>query len=135
MVSSATLPKRSAFGSSSHSATLPGTLDDVKALVGHPAFQIRNPNKVRALLGMFAHGNQVRFHAANGEGYRFIAEQVALLDELNPQVAARLASAFNRWRRFDPPRQALMREQLLALMDRPKLSSDVFEIVSKSLQS
>ncbi|MFO1386439.1 MAG: aminopeptidase N [Chitinivorax sp.] len=117
------------------SATLPGTLDDVKSLVSHPAFQIRNPNKVRALLGMFAHGNQLRFHAADGEGYRFIAEQVAVLDELNPQLAARMASAFNRWRRFDPARQALMREQLLALMDRPKLSSDVFEIVSKSLQS
>ena len=115
------------------SSTLPGTLEDVRQLVNHPAFQIRNPNKVRALIGMFAHGNQARFHAVDGAGYRFIADQVILLDALNPQVAARLASAFNRWRKFDPARQALMREQLLRLMDKPNLSADVFEIVSKNL--
>mgnify|MGYP000905448355 FL=1 len=88
---------------------------------------------MRALIGMFAHGNQARFHAVDGAGYRFIAVQVILLDALNPQVAARLASAFNRWRKFDPARQALMREQLLRLMDKPNLSADVFEIVSKNL--
>ncbi len=115
------------------SSTLPNTLEHIRRLAAHPAFQLRNPNKVRALIGMFAHGNQACFHAMDGEGYRFVADMVWQIDSLNPQVASRLASAFNRWRRFDPQRQEQMKAQMLRLMDKADLSPDVFEIISKSL--
>ncbi len=112
---------------------LPETLARVKALMRHPAFRLTNPNKVRALVGRFCMGNPVRFHAADGEGYRFLADQVIELDSINPQIAARLVSALSRWKRFDAARQALMREQLERIVERAKVSRDVFEIVSKSL--
>jgi len=112
---------------------LPDTLERVKRLRQHPAFRLSNPNKVRALVGRFCMGNPVRFHAANGEGYRFLADQVIELDQINPQMAARLISALSRWKRFDADRQALMRGELQRIVDRPKVSKDVFEIISKSL--
>jgi len=115
------------------SACLPDTLERVKRLRQHPAFRLTNPNKVRALVGRFCMGNPVRFHAANGEGYRFLADQVIELDRINPQMAARLISALSRWKRFDSNRQALMRGELQRIVDRPKVSKDVFEIISKSL--
>ncbi|MEW5790775.1 MAG: aminopeptidase N [Pseudomonadota bacterium] len=114
-------------------AKLPGTLDEVKRLLQHPAFELKNPNKVRALIGAFAHGNPARFHDAGGAGYAFVAEQVLRLDPLNPQVAARLVAALSRWRRFDAGRQALMRAQLERILAAPSLSKDVYEIVAKSL--
>jgi aminopeptidase N len=112
---------------------LPDTLEQVRKLLHHPAFRLTNPNKVRALIGRFCMGNPVRFHAANGEGYRFLADQVIELDAINPQIAARLVSALSRWKRFDAGRQTRMREQLQRIVERPKVSRDVFEIVSKSL--
>ena len=112
---------------------LPTTLAAVKALTSHPVFNIKNPNKVRALIGSFCHANPARFHAASGEGYRFIGDFIRTLDPINPQVAARLVAAFSLWRRYDPPRQALMREQLQRILAIPELSRDVYEIVSKSL--
>jgi aminopeptidase N len=114
-------------------STLPGTLPEVERLLAHPAFQLKNPNKVRALIGAFAHANPVRFHAADGGGYRFIAERVRELDPRNPQVAARLAGAFGRWRRFDGRRQELMRTELERILATPKLSADVAEVVGKTL--
>jgi aminopeptidase N len=111
----------------------PGALDRVRELMDHPSFDLRNPNRFRALIGAFAHGNPVAFHAADGSGYRFIADQVLALDPLNPQVAARLAGAFTRWRRHDEHRQALMRAELERMAARRDLSRDVYEIVSKSL--
>ncbi|CAK0771370.1 aminopeptidase N [Azospirillaceae bacterium] len=108
------------------------TLGTVRRLLGHPGFDFRNPNKVYALIGGFG-ANQLRFHAANGDGYRFLADQVLLLDPMNPQVAARMAGPFTQWRRFDSGRQALMKEQLERLAAFPGLSSDVSEIISKSL--
>ena len=110
-----------------------GTLAEVVRLVGHPSFDIRNPNKVYALLRGFG-ANHVRFHAADGAGYRFIADKIAVLDSINPQVAARLARCFDRWRRFDTARQAHARAALGALHTRSGLSRDVFEIVDRSLQ-
>lgn len=110
-----------------------GGLDKVKQLTQHPLFSIRNPNKVRALIGAFAHGNPTQFHRIDGKGYVFIADQVLQLDELNPQVAARLARAFSRWKRHEPNRRALMRDQLKRIKRSPGLSKDVYEIVSKSL--
>jgi aminopeptidase N len=114
-------------------APLPGTLGEVERLLVHPAFTIKNPNKVRALIGAFAHGNPVCFHAADGSGYRFVAERILELDPLNPQVAARLAGAFGRWRRFGEARQQLMREQLQRILGAPRLSRDVAEVVGKTL--
>ncbi|MEW6764833.1 MAG: aminopeptidase N [Pseudomonadota bacterium] len=111
---------------------LPGTLEEVKRLVTHPAFNLGNPNKARALIGGFARANPVGFHALNGAGYRFIAEQVLALDALNPQVSARMAGAFQQWRRFDAHRGALMRDTLTD-MAASTLSLELREVVEKSL--
>jgi aminopeptidase N len=108
-------------------------LERVRALTGHPLFSIRNPNRARALIGSFANGNLAEFHLADGSGYRFWAEQVAAIDALNPQVAARIARALDRWRKFTPQRQAAMRAALESLAALPALSVDVREIVGKAL--
>ena len=92
---------------------LPGTLETVKALMTHPVFTIKNPNKVRALIGAFA-SNAVRFHDLSGAGYAFVADQVLAIDPMNPQIAARLVSAFTMWKRYDEKRQALMKKELEA---------------------
>ena len=115
-------------------ATLPNALENVTALLGHEAFSIRNPNKVRALVGAFCNANQVRFHAADGSGYAFLADRVLELDALNPQVAARLLGPLGPWRKFDSDRQTKMKGQLQRILDSERtLSPDVFEIASKSL--
>ncbi len=115
------------------SSALPGTLERVKALTSHPAFSIKNPNKVRALIGTFAAANPVRFHADDGSGYAFLADRVLELDKLNPQTAARTLAPLRRWRKFDEARQKLMRAELERILAEPKLSRDVYEIASKSL--
>ncbi len=112
---------------------LPGTLQRVKALMDHPAFSIRNPNKVRSLVGAFCSANPIGFHAADGSGYRFLTDQVLILDGLNPQIAARLLRIMSRWRRYDEPRQALMKAQFERVLAKPEVSRDLFEIASKSL--
>jgi len=109
------------------------TLLQVQALTRHPAFTLKNPNRVRALIGAFAHGNPARFHDPSGAGYRFLADRVLELDPLNPQVAARMVGALSRWRRFDARRQAMMSSELERIQAQPGLSPDVAEIVSKSL--
>ena len=114
---------------------LPNTLETVQALTGHEAFSIKNPNKVRALIGAFCNGNPLRFHAADGAGYRFLVDHVLELDALNPQVAARMCTPLTQWRHYDEPRQQLMREQLQRLLAAPALSKDVYEVASKSLQA
>jgi aminopeptidase N len=107
-------------------------LERVRGLAGHPAFSLRNPNRARALLAGFCSGNLAEFHAADGSGYAFWVEQVLALDAINPQVAARLARALDRWRRFDPPRQARMRDALEQVAQRAR-SADVTEVVGKAL--
>jgi aminopeptidase N len=107
-------------------------LSRVRDLVSHPRFELRNPNRVRALIGAFTQ-NVVRFHAPDGSGYQFLADHVAALDPINPQVAARLASPFTRWQRYDPGRQNLMRRQLERLMGLEQVSEDLYEVASKSL--
>jgi aminopeptidase N len=116
-------------------ATVPGeeTLDKVKALMDHPAFTMRNPNRVRSLIGAFAHGNPAVFHQADGAGYAFLADRVLELDAINPQVAARMVSPLSRWRRYDAQRQSRMRQELQRIADHRGLSGDVAEIVTKSL--
>jgi aminopeptidase N len=111
---------------------LPSALADVKRLMTHPAFNIRNPNKVYALIGGFR-GNQVHFHAADGSGYAFLAEQVIALDAINPQVAARMARGFDRWKKFDAGRQAYARAALERIRDAKDVSKGVLEIATRAL--
>ncbi len=113
----------------------PPVLERVRALMAHPAFSMRNPNRVRALLVGFCSGNLAEFHAPDGCGHRFWAEQVGVLDALNPQLAARLARALDRWRKFTPALQASMRAALETVAGREALSGDLREIVSKALAS
>jgi len=114
-------------------SSLPDTLQRVQALMQHAAFSLHNPNKVRSLVGRFCGGNPLRFHAADGSGYRFLGDRVLELDALNPSIAARLVQTISRWRRYDADRQALMREQLERIVNKDGLSKDVYEIASRSL--
>ena len=115
------------------SCSQPGALQRVEALMAHPAFSLRNPNKVRALIGAFANQNLVNFHALDGSGYAFLADRILELDALNPQIAARLMTPLTRWRKLDEHRQALVKAQLARIRAAETLSADVFEVVSKSL--
>ncbi len=110
------------------------TLDVVRGLMSHPAFSIENPNKVRSLVGAFAMFNPLHFHAKDGSGYAFLAEQAQTLDAFNPAIAARLLSPLARWRRQSPERQEMMKEHLRTLLSREGVSKDVFEICTKALK-
>ena len=112
------------------------TLQRVEALSRHPAFSLRNPNKVYALLRSFGQANPARFHAGtDGAAYRFMAEQIVELDAINPQVAARLAGVFNAWNSYAEPYRSGMQEALQHMHNQPKLSPDLYEILYKSLDS
>ena len=104
----------------------------VEALKTHPDFDLRNPNRVRALISSFA-GNQVRFHDASGAGYRVYADTIIQLDPTNGQVAARMVSPLGQWRRFDAGRRELMKRELQRILDLPGLSRNTFEMASKSI--
>jgi aminopeptidase N len=110
----------------------PQVFEDVERLLHHPAFTLKNPNRVRALLGAFTQ-NLAAFHRLDGAGYRMLAEQILLLDQRNPQMAARMAGPFTRWTRLEPKRRALMQAEL-ERMRATKVSKDLYEIVDKSLQ-
>jgi aminopeptidase N len=112
---------------------LPGTVDRVKALSAHAAFDLKNPNRARALLHSFAMENPLHFHAADGSGYAWIAEQVVALDKLNPQVASRLARAFDRFKKYDEGRQAHARAALESIKSAQGLSGNVGEVVQRAL--
>ena len=114
------------------SSRLPGTVGRVSELTSHPAFTLENPNKVYALIGSFG-VNQVNFHAADGSGYNFMQEQIIALDPINPQVAARMARNFERWKRFEPKRKELMKTALEAVSTVHGLSKETAEVVSKAL--
>jgi aminopeptidase N len=114
-------------------SSLPQTPDRVRELTRHPAFERKNPNRVRALVGTFAQANQLRFHDASGAGYVFLADEVITLDRFNPILAARLVQPLGTWRRHDPARQALMRRELERVLTTPDLSKNTYEMVSKSL--
>ena len=113
------------------SAPRPDTLAKAQALLQHPAFDWRTPNRVRALLGSLG-ANATVFHAADGSGYAFLAAQIRHLDELNPQIAARLATPLSRWQRYDAQRQGLMRQALEDLAGKANLSRDLGEVLEKS---
>lgn len=112
---------------------LPETLQHVKSLVEHKGFDLKNPNKVYALIGAFGHRNPVNFHTHDGAGYAFLRVIVHQLDKLNPQVSARMVKPLTEWRRYDKERQGLMREQLEVLAKDKMISPDLYELVSKSL--
>ena len=116
-------------------ASAPGsaTVDRVVALTAHPAFSMNNPNRVRALIGTLANASQTGFHRADGEGYRFLAATIVDIDRRNPQLAARLATAFRSWRSLEPGRQARAREALLAMQGAGRLSADLADIVERTL--
>ncbi len=112
---------------------LPDTPDAVRALAKHTDFDLRNPNRVRALVASFASGNQVRFHEPSGSGYRFVSDTIIALDPMNSQVAARLVPPLGQWRRVDPARQALMKQELQRILDAPGLSKGAYEMAMRSI--
>ena len=115
-------------------STLNSTLTTVQDLLAHPSFSIRNPNRVRSLIGAFG-SNHVRFHAGDGSGYRFLADQIMILDPINSQTAARLVTPFTSWKRYDSTRQEFIKVQLERIRSLTGLSGDVSEIVCKSLNN
>lgn len=110
-----------------------GQLPHIRRLMAHPAFDWKNPNKVRSVVGAFAGQNLAAFHHSDGSGYEFLAEQVCRLDDSNPQIAARLVTPLTRWRKFAPAYSASMRAALERIRDKEGLSRDVYEVVHKSL--
>ena len=114
-------------------SSMPETFEVVKSLRLHPAFDINNPNRTRSLVGAFSQNNPLHFHQKDGSGYAFLADHVIELNNINPQVAARMLEAFTHWRRYDESRQQLMQEQLRRIIGVEGISRNVFEIASKSL--
>jgi aminopeptidase N len=116
-------------------AQLPGepALQRVLALEADAAFTLKNPNRVHALIGSYVRGNPSGFHRADGGGYRFLAERLLQLDALNPQLAARLATAFNGWQRLEPQRREAARAAMATLAQRDDLSRNLAEIIENML--
>ncbi|MCB8836075.1 aminopeptidase N [Aurantimonas sp. VKM B-3413] len=117
-------------------ATIPdaSALERVETLAAHPKFTLRNPNRVRALIGTFAAANQVAFHRADGAGYRWVADRLAEIDRINPQISARIATTFRAWRSLEPVRRDYARKVLRQLVDLEHLSKDLRDIVERSLR-
>lgn len=113
-------------------ANRPDIISKIKELLNHPAFNEKNPNKVRSLIGGFTK-NFAHFHEASGVGYQFIADYIIHIDQINPMVASRLVAALANWRMFADPWRTLMHNELQRIMAVPNLSPDVFEIVTKSV--
>jgi aminopeptidase N len=110
------------------------SLQRVEALMKHEAYDGTNPNRVRAVVSMFAMANPTAFHALDGSGYDFIAAQVLDLGQRNPQVAARLCKAFSDWKKYDGARQALMKAALVRIRDAKGVSKDVLEVATRSIE-
>ncbi|MDD2865573.1 MAG: aminopeptidase N C-terminal domain-containing protein, partial [Methylococcales bacterium] len=107
--------------------------ETLQSLHSHVAFDIKNPNRVRSLIGAFSQTNPVHFHAKNGEGYAFLGDAILELNAINPQVASRMLTPLTAWRKVDEARQQLMKAQLQRIIDTKGISNDVFELASKSL--
>ena len=102
-------------------------------MLEHPAFDWKNPNKIRSVVGAFAGQNLAAFHNPDGSGYDFLADQVRRLDDSNPQIAARLVAPLTRWQKFAPAYSGQMKSALERIRDKDGLSRDVYEVVHKSL--
>jgi aminopeptidase N len=113
-------------------SSVPGALKRVEALMQHADFDIKNPNKVRSLIGAFCGQNHLGFHCADGSGYRFLADRVLELDKLNPQIASRLLTPLTRFGKFPAEKKALMQAELARIKSAEGLSRDVYEVVEKS---
>ena len=111
----------------------PDTLDKVRALTSHPAFSMANPNRVRALIGAFAQANATQFNRPDGAGYEFVADTILTLDPKNPQISARLATAFRTWRTLESTRRAKAETALQRLKGAPNISRDLADIVERAL--
>ena len=109
-------------------------LTQVKQLMRHPDFQLRNPNRARSLISTYCHGNPAAFHRSDASGYVFWSERVIEIDAINPQVAARLARAMDRWRKLAQPYQDAAREAIKRVAAKSDLSKDVREVVTRALQ-
>jgi aminopeptidase N len=110
------------------------SIDDVKKLFDHDDFDIKNPNRVRSLLGVFCAANPICFHEISGFGYELLGQYIETIDAMNPQIASRLCVPLTRWKRYNATRQQLMKAQLQRLISLPNLSNDVTELVEKSLK-
>ncbi|MBQ0535479.1 aminopeptidase N [Providencia huaxiensis] len=110
-------------------------LANVRELLGHRSFSMSNPNRVRSLVGAFTAGNPVNFHAEDSSGYQFLYEILVDLNTRNPQVASRLIEPLIRLKRYDEKRQAQMRKVLEQLKALDNLSGDLFEKITKALES
>ena len=111
----------------------PETLDRVRMLTAHSAFSLANPNRVRALVGNFVQANQTQFNRADGAGYAFHADTMIALDAINPQVAARLMTAFRSWRALEPERSNRAESELKRIAAAASLSRNVHDIVTRTL--
>jgi aminopeptidase N len=111
----------------------PDTLDKVRALTSHPAFSMANPNRVRALIGAFAQANATQFNRPDGAGYEFVADTILTFDPKNPQISARLATAFRTWRTLESTRRAKAEMALQRLKGVPNISRDLADIVERAL--
>ena len=111
----------------------PDALGRVLGLTAHPAFDPKNPNRLRALVQAFASANPVRFHDPSGAGYRFLADQILATDSFNPMVAARMIEPLGSWRRFKPQLGTLMKAQLKRIASPSGLSKNVFELATRAL--
>jgi aminopeptidase N len=110
-----------------------GCIENIRQLLSHEAFDIKNPNKVRSVIGTFAGQSLVNFHAEDGSGYKLLADNIILLNTLNPQIASRLVAPLSKWRRYIDRQGQQMKQQLDRIMAQEALSKDVYEVVSKSL--
>lgn len=110
-----------------------GALQRVEQLMQHPAFDAKNPNKLRSVISVFCAQNTVNFHAMDGSGYGFLADRIIELNKQNPQIASRMLTPLTRWKKYSPERQALMKAELERISNSGELSKDVYEVVSKSL--
>ena len=118
------------FGLQISASTPDKAVDVARELTGHPDFDLKNPNRFRAVLGALA-GHHAAFHAADGDGYALLADWLIKLDPLNPQTTARMTGAFQSWKRYDTDRQGKIREQLDRILSQPNLSRDTTEMVTR----
>jgi aminopeptidase N len=112
----------------------PEALERVIALTGHPDFDPQTPNRLRATVATFAAANPARFHAEDGSGYRFLADQILSVDRYNPMTAARLVEPLGSWRRYRPDLGAKMKAELERIAAAPGLSRNVLELVGRALE-
>jgi len=106
------------------------SVEEIRGLMKHELFTMKNPNRVRSVIGSFSQ-NSIQFHCQ--EGYQLLSDVIVELDDLNPQIAARFAGIFNHWRRFTSKYSKLQEFQIKSIIEKDKISKDVFEIVQSAI--